>query len=68
MCGRVVGVASHGGAAGGIVEVHNCGPGLAAVAGGEKAALGVRPVGVAERGDEDNVGIRGMHNHRADVP
>src|SRR5205085_11355501 len=43
-------------------------PGLAAVARAEDAALRVRAVGVAERGDEDGVGVLRVNDHWAYLP
>src|SRR5260370_38655248 len=54
-------------AAGAVVEVENFLPGLAAVAGAEDAALGVSAVGMAESGDERDIGIRGRDDESADV-
>ena len=54
-------------AAGALVEVENFLPGLAAITGAEDAAFGVRAVGMAESGDQGDVGIRGMDDDLADV-
>src|SRR6266699_6138027 len=54
-------------ATGAVVEVKNFLPGFAAIAGAENAALGVFAVGVAESGDEGDVGIGGMNDDLADV-
>jgi hypothetical protein len=53
--------------AGAIIEVENFFPGFAAIAGAEDAALRVGAVGVAERGDEDDVGVCGVDDDVADV-
>src|SRR5207244_13642553 len=54
-------------AAGAIVEVENFLPGLAAITSAEDAAFRVRAVGMAESGDQGDVGIRGMDDDLADV-
>src|SRR5437762_12997152 len=54
-------------ATGALVEVENFLPGLTAITGAEDAAFGVRAVGMAESGDQGDVGIRGMDDDLADV-
>src|SRR6266700_2455203 len=54
-------------AAGAVAQVENFLPGFAAIAGAENAALGVFAVGMAESGDEHDVGICGMDDELADV-
>src|SRR2546429_8239188 len=54
-------------AAGAIVEVENFLPGLAAITSAEDAPFRVRAVGMAESGDQGDVGIRGMDDDLADV-
>jgi hypothetical protein len=49
------------------VFVKNLRPGLAAVGRAEDAALRVRPVGVSDCGDEDDVGIIGIDDEGADM-
>src|SRR5712692_4670196 len=50
-----------------LVLVEDLFPRLAAVGGAEDAALGVRPVGVAQRGHEDDLRVARMHQDAADV-
>src|SRR6267378_4537490 len=52
---------------GAVVEIENFFPVLAAVAGAKDAAFGVRAVGMAQGGDECDIGIRGMNDDFADV-
>ncbi len=52
--------------AGVVIAEENFGPGLPAVFGTEDAALRVRAVGVAERGDVDHVRIGGIHANARD--
>src|SRR6266581_1568385 len=54
-------------AAGAVVQVENFLPGFAAIAGAENSALGVFAVGMAQSGDEGDVGIGGMNDDLADV-
>ncbi len=51
-----------------LVLVEHLLPRGAAVAGAEDAAVGVRAVDVAERGDEHHVRVLGVHDHPPDVP
>src|SRR5579864_6300893 len=48
--------------------VQNVLPSAASVGGTIDAACGIRTVGVAERGDEDDIGVRGMNEDAADLP
>src|SRR5712664_4832056 len=64
----IAGIENDVNAAGAVVEIENFFPVLAAVAGTEDAAFGVRAVGMAESGDEYDVWIRGMNDEFADVP
>ena len=53
--------------AGAVIEIEDFFPALAAVARTKNTSLRVGSVGVAERGDEDNVRICWMDDDRADV-
>src|SRR3977135_1117884 len=62
----IAGIENDVNAAGAVVEIENFFPVLAAVAGAEDAAFGVRAVSMAESGDEYGVWIRGMDDEFAD--
>src|SRR5207302_5048438 len=65
---RILRIEDHVDGAGAIVKIENLLPGLAAVARAKNPAIRVGAVGVAERGDKYNIGIRRMNNDRTDVP
>ncbi len=54
-------------AAGAIVEIQNFFPGFAAIARAVDAAIRIGAVSVAERSNENDIGIRGMDDDGADV-
>src|SRR5581483_4055091 len=63
---RIVGIEGDVDAAGVFVLVKNLLPGLASVGGAENAALGIRAVGMSQRSDKHDIGIRGVDDHLAD--
>ena len=64
---RVVRVEGDVDGAGVLVAVEHLGPGLAAVGGAEHAAFGVGPEGVADGGDQHDVGIGRIDDDGADL-
>src|SRR4029077_11452798 len=63
---RVVGIHGDVGAAGILVDGENLLPVEAAIAGAVDAALGLRPVGVAERAAKDEIGIARVDQNTPD--
>ena len=49
------------------IDVESLLPGLAAIRRHENAAIRMRPEGVSERADEDNIGIAGMNVDAGDT-
>src|ERR1700693_3390586 len=64
---RIVGVHAHVGATGVFVHEQNLVPSFATISGAEDAALGLRPIGVAQRAGQDDVRIARIDLHAADA-
>ena len=64
----IVGIENDVDAAAALILVEHLLPGLSTVDGAKNSSLGIRPIGVPKRSNENNLGIPGINDYCADMP